>query len=287
MDYELGAPQVTSPWAIPTPTDLKDGKIWMEDGVIFWTIPITNDDGTVAEKKVDASWPALGEFIKDVKRMLELITHGPLKSFCYRKLSYLSSKYQLHVLVNEVRELAQQKAVPHRDFYNIRKVDTHVHAASCMNQKHLLRFIKRCLKRCSGESVTKDFKTNKTLSLEEVFQTLKLSAYDLSVDMLDVHADRNTFHRFDKFNSKYNPIGESRLREIFLKTDNFVGGKFFGQILNEVMSDLEESKYQNAEFRLSIYGRSKDEWTKLARWAVTHNVYSDNVRWLIQVPRLL
>ena len=24
--------------------------------------------------------------------------------------------------------------------------------------------------------------------------------------------DRNTFHRFDKFNAKYNPIGESRLR---------------------------------------------------------------------------
>ena len=30
--------------------------------------------------------------------------------------------------------------------------------------------------------------------------------------------DRNTFHRFDKFNAKYNPIGESRLREVFLKT---------------------------------------------------------------------
>jgi AMP deaminase len=52
------------------------------------------------------------------------------------------------------------------------------------------------------------------------------------------------------------------------------------------MFDLEDSKYQNAEYRLSIYGRSLDEWDKLANWAVTHNVYSDNVRWLIQVPRL-
>ena len=26
------------------------------------------------------------------------------------------------------------KQVPHRDFYNIRKVDTHVHHSSCMNQ---------------------------------------------------------------------------------------------------------------------------------------------------------
>lgn len=57
--------------------------------------------------------------------------------------------------------------------------------------------------------------------------------------------------------------------------------------VQEVMSDLEESKYQNAELRLSIYGRSMDEWDNLAQWAVSHSVYSDNVRWLIQIPRLL
>ncbi|KAG7247433.1 hypothetical protein CRUP_000977, partial [Coryphaenoides rupestris] len=98
--------------------------------------------------------------------------------------------------------------------------------------------------------------------------------------------DRNTFHRFDKFNAKYNPIGESILREIFIKTDNHVEGKYFGHIIKEVMADLEESKYQNVELRLSIYGRSRDEWDKLAKWAVMHHVYSDNVRWLVQVPRL-
>ena len=41
------------------------------------------------------------------------------------------------------------------------------------------------------------------------------------------------------------------------------------------------------ELRVSIYGRSKDEWDKLAKWATMHNVYSYNVRWLIQIPRLL
>ena len=51
------------------------------------------------------------------------------------------------------RELAAQKAVAHRDFYNVRKVDTHIHAASCMNQKHLLRFIKKNLKTESAREV--------------------------------------------------------------------------------------------------------------------------------------
>ena len=82
-------------------------------------------------------------------------------------------------------------------------------------------------------------------------------------------------------------LGESRLREIFLKTDNHINGRYFAELLKEVMSDLEESKYQNAEPRLSIYGRSRDEWDHLASWAVKYDVYSDNVRWLIQIPRLL
>ena len=48
--------------------------------------------------------------------------------------------------------------------------------------------------------------------------------YDLNVDLLDVHADKNTFHRFDRFNLKYNPCGQSRLREIFIKQDNLLQG---------------------------------------------------------------
>ena len=69
-------------------------------------------------------------------------------------------RYQLHNLLNEIRELAEQKSVSHRDFYNVRKVrkffleldsfnlqvDTHIHAAACMNQKHLLLYIKKTLK---------------------------------------------------------------------------------------------------------------------------------------------
>ncbi|KAL7640292.1 UNVERIFIED_CONTAM: hypothetical protein RMT77_009706 [Armadillidium vulgare] len=150
--------------------------------------------------------------------------------------------------------------------------------------KHLLRFIKKAVKHNPDENVSAV--KGETLSLAQVFASMNLTAHDLSVDMLDVHADRNTFHRFDKFNAKYNPVGESRLREVFLKTDNYLNGRYFGHIIKEVASDLEESKYQNAELRLSIYGKSIDEWDKLSDWAVNHNVYSNNIRWLIQVPRL-
>jgi AMP deaminase len=45
-----------------------------------------------------------------------------------------------------------------------------------------------------------------------------------------MHAHQDSFHRFDKFNLKYNPIGESRLREIFLKTDNYIEGRYLAEL---------------------------------------------------------
>ncbi|XP_073471990.1 AMP deaminase 2 isoform X2 [Aquarana catesbeiana] len=262
------------------PSDLKLG-LKMVNGVIH---VYTKQDITDATTELDLPYPDLQEFVADMNVLMSLIINGPIKSFCYRRLQYLSSRFQMHVLLNEMKELAAQKKVPHRDFYNIRKVDTHIHAASCMNQKHLLRFIKRAMKKNNEEIVYEE--GGKEQTLHQVFQNMNLKAYDLSVDTLDMHADRNTFHRFDKFNAKYNPVGESVLREIFIKTDNKVSGKYFAHIIKEVMSDLEESKYQNAELRLSIYGRSRKEWDSLAYWAVSHKVHSNNVRWLVQVPRL-
>ena len=70
--------------------------------------------------------------------MCALIADGPLKSFCYRRLSYLSSKFQLHVLLNELRELAAQKAVAHRDFYNVRKVQTVIEVTTGEKKKAVL-----------------------------------------------------------------------------------------------------------------------------------------------------
>ena len=146
----------------------------------------------------------------------------------------------MHILLNEMKELAAQKKVPHRDFYNIRKarankwqliliwcsyklcathiynnpqktlfsniqlykeylccssalcwlqVDTHIHASSCMNQKHLLRFIKRAMKKYPEEIVHIEHGRGQTL--KEVFESMNLTAFDLSVDTLDMHAVRN------------------------------------------------------------------------------------------------
>lgn len=72
------------------------------------------------------------------------------------------------------------------------------------------------------------------MTLAQVFDSLNVTAYDLSIDTLDMHAHQDSFHRFDMFNLKYNPIGESRLREIFLKTDNYIQGRYLAELTKGV-----------------------------------------------------
>lgn len=99
----------------------------------------------------------------------------------------MKSKFELHSMLNEFKEISQQKSVPHRDFYNVRKVDTHIHAASCMNQKHLLRFIKKKMK-TSGDLIVLNHNKKGKMTLNQVFNELNLTTFDLSVDKLAMHA---------------------------------------------------------------------------------------------------
>nr|BAK00532.1 predicted protein [Hordeum vulgare subsp. vulgare] len=223
-------------------------------------------------------------FFTDLHYVLRVTAAGNTRTVCHNRLNLLEHKFKFHLMLNADREFLAQKTAPHRDFYNVRKVDTHVHHSACMNQKHLLRFIKSKLRKEPDEVVI--FRDGTYMTLEEVFESLDLTGYDLNVDLLDVHADKSTFHRFDKFNLKYNPCGQSRLREIFLKQDNLIQGRFLAELTMQVFSDLNASKYQMAEYRISIYGRKQSEWDQLASWIVNNELYSENVVWLIQIPRL-
>ena len=110
-------------------------------------------------------------------------------SFCFAQLKLLEMRFRTHVQLNRGAERDACANVPHRDFYNVRKVDTHIHHSACMNAKHLLRFIKHKLRFCPDEIVI--HRDGEFLTLSEVFHSLNLTAYDLSVDTLDMHAVRS------------------------------------------------------------------------------------------------
>ena len=144
-------------------------------------------------------------FVEDYQLVRKTIYTGIVKTYVHTRLGLLAAKFNLHVMLNAEKELAAQKAVSHRDIYNVRKVDTHVHHSCSMTQKHLLKFIKRKVRHHSDDVVC--LKDGKPLTLGQVFESYNLTAYDLSIDSMDMHA-HDTFERFDRFNQKFNPIGK-------------------------------------------------------------------------------
>jgi len=228
--------------------------------------------------------PTPEDYMRDLTTLERICHDAATKSLCFRRLELLDARFHLHRILNSRKEADEQRSVPHRDFYNIRKVDGHIHHSAVMTQKHLLRFMKRKLKRSPDEIVIE--RNGQFLTLKQVFDSLRLTAYDISIDHLDMHAGNDTFHRFDRFNLKYNPVGETRLREAFLKTNNLISGRFLAEITKEVFSDLEDNKYVLVEPRLSVYGKAREEWSELGAWFANNKLASPNVRWMVQIPRL-
>ena len=76
----------------------------------------------------------------------QVIGQAYVNSTATKRLMLLEAKFKMYLLLNEEKEFLAQKINPHRDFYNVRKVDTHIHHSAAMHQKHLLRYIKKKLK---------------------------------------------------------------------------------------------------------------------------------------------
>jgi len=125
--HEPGAPP-------PPPTAAPDDVIDSAHGVFRVTNAST---GSAPHLEV----PPAAAYWRDLKSLQALMNAGPVKTLAWRRLQLLEQRFRLHAMLNSDRELAEQKSVPHRDFYNVRKVDTHVHHSACMNQKHLLRCV--------------------------------------------------------------------------------------------------------------------------------------------------
>ena len=89
------------------------------------------------------------------------------------------------------------------------------------------------------------------------------------------------YKRFDRFNQKYNPLGFPKLREIFLKQDNYIKGRYLAEITKELINMLDDQQFIGCEWRISISGKSMEEWHKLGKWFVKNKLYSSKVRWLI------
>lgn len=251
-----------------------------------WADDFRYRDG-VYRIRVDGHWmrpsPGRREFCRDYRFVVELCRAGEAVTLCFRRLENLRHGFMVYRNLLSGREKREQMSSSHSDYYRVVKVDTHVHHSACMNSKHLLNFLRRKLEDNSSETVHVQAGTAYTLG--DVLQDMRITKDNLLIDVLDTHAT-DTFFRFDRFAKKYNPYGKPVLREIFLKYDNAMKGKYLSEISKEVFGMQEKQKYCFSEYRISVYGRSADEWRVLSEWAVDNALFSTHIKWIIQVPRV-
>lgn len=106
-------------------------------GAMHRGVPITS------KKILDFSFTS---YMKYLKFIYNVVCSGPNRTYAHQRLLYLGKMFELHTTMYSCHEVEECKSVPHRDFYNVMKVDTHIHHSSSMNQKHLLKFIKNKLR---------------------------------------------------------------------------------------------------------------------------------------------
>jgi adenosine deaminase len=208
------------------------------------------------------------------------------------------------------------------DAHNCVKVDVHCHMASGITAKSLLQFMRCKIRDHPGDVVDVDKRTGQPITLVKFFdEVLPRKTYprrppqqqqqleggternvddadtaeaagvervlaEMPIAALQVHAGKATFHRFDRFNHRFSPMGMSSLRSLFLKTDNFMQGRYFAELIRGVFERNELEGNIFTENRLSIYGRSRVEWDRLSRWFVLHGMAHRTNSWMIQIPRL-
>ena len=94
-------------------------------------------------------------------------------------------------------------------------------AAGAPTAKQFVSFVTNKLETEADTVVAKDGKT-----LGQVFNEAGLDKDHLTIDAFNVLADYSVYQRFDNFNAKYSPFRLADMRRIFLKSTNYMGGRY-------------------------------------------------------------
>eukprot|EP00930_Biecheleria_cincta_P002300 TRINITY_DN103315_c0_g1_i1.p1 TRINITY_DN103315_c0_g1~~TRINITY_DN103315_c0_g1_i1.p1 ORF type:complete len:722 (-),score=118.64 TRINITY_DN103315_c0_g1_i1:41-2164(-) len=236
--------------------------------------------------------PSRNVFKDDLLKLWAIVKDAEVKTATMSRLKSLSNRFDAYELEHSSAEQEEMTKLP-CDLFQAMKVDNHIHLAAAMTPHMLLKFIKDKLKTEPDREVAAG-QTLSSLIENAVFPNRAEKAVAeldkfLDVDNLRTVADDHFYHRFDKFNDAYNPLGCGALRTVFLKSSNHIGGAYFGELANLILQSFEENNY-HAEMRLSIYGKKPNEWDALAQWLKAHGLHTKEATsrnlWMIQIPRV-
>lgn len=114
---------------VPPPYDPFDPELKpASDHVCQWkdgVVSVYSGRKSVMRRQAQFQGTKLEEFAKDLAELMKIMNDPECRSFCYRRLMLLQERFNMYLILNDSQESLAQIAVPHRDLYNVRKVDVH------------------------------------------------------------------------------------------------------------------------------------------------------------------
>eukprot|EP01062_Namystynia_karyoxenos_P028805 TRINITY_DN2175_c0_g1_i1.p1 TRINITY_DN2175_c0_g1~~TRINITY_DN2175_c0_g1_i1.p1 ORF type:complete len:1842 (+),score=601.91 TRINITY_DN2175_c0_g1_i1:806-5527(+) len=267
----------------------KEYEVWPLRGVYHYR-QRTGKNADQARKELE--WlpkiAELGEFHEDFEMVYKTHDDVQVKQLAHKRLQVLDHTFRLHMALNGANEAASSGGANQesRDFYQTPKVDTHIHAPAGMTARQLLEFLLDKARNAPDDIVKLDADLE-PVTLSKTLRDIGITPdryHTFTVDHLLAHADMK--QPGDEHNPAYSPMTGDDLRSLLLSPDNYMGGRYFAELLKSSFDQYQRDRYTYAEMRITIYGRSREEWHKLAGWFDTHGMASIHNKFLVQVPRI-
>lgn len=241
--------------------------------------------------------PKITQFSQDFRIVLKLLESGELRPVSTKRIEYLLNKFDLFQHLEGRSEILENKRVPHRDFYNTRKVDQNLLLSGCVSKRQLNEFIWDKLNLEPDRIVYMDDRGS-DYSLRDIFShgegarsneeaSIGLKAVDDGFLEWYKVVYLPGFHLNNR-NSKNDTIRHKMyymIAKTFLEFDNFIDGQYLAEILIKyVIHNMEKSKYQMAQ--LSVDFQFIDNWwPNFSRWVTKWKLISYNIRWNVRLSR--
>lgn len=119
-NYTVFVPPPYHPFEQPMPSSSHHVCQW-KDGVVN----VFSDRTGVMRRRPEFTSSTLQEYANDLTELMSVVNDPECRSFCFRRLELLQERFNMYITLNDEEERLSQIRVPHRDFYNVRKVDVH------------------------------------------------------------------------------------------------------------------------------------------------------------------
>lgn len=281
-------------------------KNLLNDNIRLSSTPMASTNNSIRTQKFN-------QFQKEFDFMVQITKSSTFNHIAEKRLEYLLQKYKLYLNLHSKDEMSRLKMVPHKDFYNLKKIDNNLYLYGCISTKNLNNFILRRLKLEPNRIIYIDHASNIKWSLKDLFTlihhqttttTTATTDEDGSIrcDLKIINDDFLEWYKMGylpNLHLIYNqPDLEKKLTgkekfyfiltRTFLEFNNFMEGEYLALLLKQyLIHPLERSRYQLAQLSIDYqYFDQENWWLSFSQWLVKWKFLSRNIRWNIQISRI-